>query len=48
MTRFNPRPALIPGESVDHTAGHEGGWQFQSTPGINTGRIRRPAVGRQA
>jgi len=38
--RFNPRPALMPGESLGCGWRWAGAWWFQSTPGINAGRIR--------
>ena len=36
---FNPRPALMPGESIMGDEMREGKGEFQSTPGINAGRI---------
>jgi len=45
--RFNPRPALIPGESRSTQTNAGNFEKFQSTPGINTGRITlvTPVIG---
>jgi len=44
LWRFNPRPALMPGESeIQPLELYQDG--FQSTPGINAGRIGKASDG---
>jgi len=41
---FNPRPALMPGESYKDLWNKDADHWFQSTPGINAGRIGHDRV----